>query len=76
MRVPNEKGEMGRFDAECEAICRKYDALATLLIVLTGDGKDGFSVTVRDPDLAAKVPRILRGVADDIENQSKAAKKN
>lgn len=76
MRVPNEQGNLGRYDEECTKLIKEFEARGVLLIVLDGKRGTGFSMSTGDINLATAVPRILRQVADDIERQNKKAAGN
>jgi hypothetical protein len=65
----------GRYEKECEAAYRACEAEMTLLIVHNGKNGDGFSV-VGTEKTVNQIPRILRAVADAIEESQKQAKTN
>jgi hypothetical protein len=70
IRIP--EGNLGRYDDDVEEMVKKHKATAVLLVVLEGDKGDGLSVSITDPRLLDLIPSILRHVADDIEERSKA----
>jgi len=57
----------GKFDAECTIAREATDAAGAILIVIDGTLGSGFSVQVIDPEIARRMPIILRTVADQIE---------
>ena len=69
MRIPNERGEVGKYDAECEQVFQTTLANGVVLIVLGGEHGSGFSVTLRDPQLAYGLPDILESMAKSIRAQ-------
>lgn len=56
----------GKYDSECTDIMVNEHAEAILLIVVGGKRGSGFSCQAT-PEIAFSLPRILRGVADEIE---------
>ena len=57
----------GIYDAMCQADREEAAAETVLLIVIDGNKGTGFSMQTKNLARLASVPRILRGVADQIE---------
>jgi hypothetical protein len=57
----------GKYDAECTKVREAVRAKAVLLIVFEGNNGTGFSMQTIAPEMLAKVPGVLRIVADEIE---------
>ncbi len=70
MKIPNEGGELGKYDDETELMCIKYRANMAVLIMIGGKVGNGFSVSTNDPKLLLAIPAILRDVANNIEKQN------
>lgn len=63
----------GKYDAACTAAREMTKAQVCLLLVLGGDMGNGFSVQTHDLAVVAKVPALLRDIADQIEQQNSDA---
>lgn len=64
----------GKYDDLCTLVRRRSNASAVVLIVLGGDKGSGFSLQGLEESpgvLAALMPDMMRGIADEIE-QSRA----
>lgn len=59
----------GKYDADCTAILRKYNAGGVILMVFGGDIESGFSCTA-DFETTIRLPEILRRTADMIEKDT------
>ena len=59
----------GKYDPECTQIFMDQRARGTLLIVIDGSKGSGFSVTTYDPQVVFMLPKLLRFVAEQIEQQ-------
>lgn len=57
----------GKYDAECARILVENGATLVLVAVLGGEKGSSFSVNTIDPELAGKLPAILREIANQIE---------
>jgi len=57
----------GKYDLACDLARKVTKAETVLLIVLDGNEGSGFSVMTKDQSVIAKIPALLRRVADDIE---------
>ena len=57
----------GKYDAEATLARTRANAAGVVLLVLRGDRGSGFSVQA-DANTVAILPRLLRAVADSIEN--------
>ena len=69
MRIPNEQGEVGKYDKECEEVFHSNKADAAIVIVLGGERGSGFSVTLTHSGLAYQLPDVLERMAQDIRTQ-------
>lgn len=67
----SEEYEDGRYDWEAERLILSYPGTVAALVIMIG-AKSGFSVSAADPQVIAEIPRILRHLADDIEQQTRA----
>lgn len=74
MLTNDEINKPGRYDKECSEARKACGADAVLLIVHNGREGHGFSVESTDLDIVDAIPRVLRMVADQIENGIKAQK--
>lgn len=59
----------GHYDQEAEQILEATRATGVLVIVVGGTRGDGLSVCTRNRRFVGHVPKILRDVADGIEEQ-------
>jgi len=57
----------GRYDPECTATLMATGAAAAVLIVFNGKHGSGFSATAVSEEIILDIPRLLRTVADQIE---------
>jgi hypothetical protein len=73
MRIPNEKGQLGKYDAQAERILVDTCASAVALIVVGGRHGHGFSISTTHPKLTAMLPDLLEAMAADLREQNKAA---
>jgi hypothetical protein len=70
------KATEGKYDAEASAALELVGAEAVLLVVKGGDKGDGFSIAVDAQRVSPHailrdIPRVLRSVADSIEEQER-----
>ncbi len=63
----------GKYDDICTAVLVSTRAQGAIVMVLGGVRGTGFSLASLDPNLAAKLPALLREVADQIEVDVKNA---
>lgn len=74
MRIPNpESGELGRYDAECEELCKRTEAIATAVIVIGGKKGSGFSLSTADPEFLQVIATVLQDAARQIKEASASA---
>jgi hypothetical protein len=57
----------GKYDDACTAAMLATEADAVILIVVNGNKGNGFAVQAYGIDLTAKIPGLLRVLADDLE---------
>jgi hypothetical protein len=57
----------GKYDPECTALREATQSGSVIAIIVDGIKGSGFSVQSIDPHFVAKLPEMLRGVADEIE---------
>jgi hypothetical protein len=60
----------GKYDAACTKALVECEAHTVVLIVLGGKHGTGFSLNSTDPTVVAKIPDLLRAMADQIEGVS------
>jgi hypothetical protein len=58
----------GKYDEVCKVARELAGAETTIVIVLHGALGSGFSVQSVDPQVGAKLPALLRNVAEEIEH--------
>lgn len=58
----------GKYDDLCTAAREGAKAQGAILIIIEGERGDGFSAQVH-PDAAARLPDMLRRIADEIERE-------
>lgn len=63
-----------KYDEACTAAREMTKAEVCLLLVLGGDKGSGFSMQTHDLGVVAKVPALLRHIADQIEQQDAEAR--
>lgn len=63
------KEVQGKYDQDCESILRSYGASLVVVMVIGGKKGNGFSVSTNKENLIARVPEILRNVANGIDKQ-------
>ena len=71
MRIPNEQGELGKYDDVCERVCAETKAQGVCVIVIRGHKGSGFSMSmVNAPDEARlrALAIALRLAANKIES--------
>ena len=56
----------GKYDLECSAVRMRTLATGVIVIVIGGDRGSGFSMQA-PPEMTAKLPGVLRHMADEIE---------
>jgi hypothetical protein len=56
----------GKYDAVCTAARERAKSLGAVLIILSGEFGNGFSVQA-PPEFTAHLPAVLRSMADEIE---------
>jgi hypothetical protein len=56
----------GKYDPECTEIRARLKAHGVLLMVFSGDRGSGFAAQLT-PEMTMNLPKILRGIADEIE---------
>jgi hypothetical protein len=66
-------GEAGKYDDLCTLARESAKARGVILIVIGGLRGEGFSVQTTDPRVLIALPKILRGVASDIEKEGFSA---
>jgi hypothetical protein len=59
----------GKYDAECTFVREWTKATAAIVVVVNGNKGSGFSCQA-PPEIAAKLPAILRDMADQIERSN------
>jgi hypothetical protein len=57
----------GKYDSECTIVREATEAHTAIVIVIGGTLGGGFSVQTQDQDILFKLPGMLRGLADNIE---------
>lgn len=57
----------GKYDALCTLVREQAEAVLVAVIVMGGNHGSGFAVQTVDPSLSARLPGILRDMADEIE---------
>jgi hypothetical protein len=62
----------GKYDQICTKVREEYHAAGAVVMIFLGDLGDGFSVQA-PPELAAHLPRLLRHMAQQIEDSFKEA---
>lgn len=68
----------GNYDAECEEMLIRAQASGVVLIVLGGNKGNGFSVSGVEGEhggIVGQLPKILRHVADSVEQRLSQASK-
>jgi hypothetical protein len=70
MRIPNEAGQLGRYDTECESLLMELQAHAAVVMIIGGVKGGGFSVSTRDPRLTLFLPALLEDMARKIRAQN------
>lgn len=73
MRIPNEEGNLGKYDSLCETALLSTQAQCVAMLIVGGFRGNGFSVSTRDPNLLRTLPALLRATANNIEAQQKGA---
>lgn len=73
MRIPNEKGQLGKYDEQTVRVLRETKAAAAAVIVIGGNHGSGFSFSCIDPKLVMMLPDLLEEIAADMREQNKAA---
>jgi len=67
----------GKYDEECTLVRERTGASTVVMIVLGGSRGSGFSVQTIERTLAHDLPRLLRDLAGDIEeDQFRTEEKN
>jgi len=61
----------GLYDSECTLMRETTQAESVILIVVRGWNGSGFSVQTTDPEFNAKLPALLRTMADEIDHDIK-----
>lgn len=61
----------GKYDGSAEMLLARWNAKAVLVGIIEGDKGNGFSVCTKEPLVLIKMPEILRGMADQIEQTLK-----
>jgi len=74
MRVPNERGDLGKYDAVSEKAMIETQAHLVALFVLGGKEGSGFSVSTFDQALVKELPAMLEDAAKQIRSQIEGAK--
>lgn len=64
----------GRYDDEAENLIKKLDAEMVIVCVLNGNKGSGFSVVSYSQEVVDKMPSVLRGMADQMDNDNKMPK--
>lgn len=59
----------GKYDDICTIVRENTQALGAIIIVIGGNKGSGFSVQTISPNFASKLPKILRLLADDLEDE-------
>ena len=57
----------GKYDDLCTEVRTAAGAEAAIVIVIGGNRGSGFSVQVHGEDMTARLPELLRNMADEIE---------
>ena len=57
----------GKYDELASYVRERAEALAAIVIVIGGNKGSGFSVQSTGEDLTSTLPKLLRGMADQIE---------
>lgn len=65
----------GKYDDLCTIVREKAEAIAALVIVIGGNKGPGFSAQM-PPQLSEEIPKLLRGIADEIEKNFREEQKN
>lgn len=60
----------GKYDTECTAVRESTKARGCILLVIEGDKGTGFSAQL-DLETTIKIPSLLRGMADSIDQDLK-----
>jgi hypothetical protein len=70
MRIPNEQGDLGRFDAESEALQKRLNAVGVAIVVIEGSSGSGFSISIHSDPLALDaLARTFELVAKQIRSE-------
>ena len=59
----------GKYDDICTMVRENTQATGAIVIVVDGNKGSGFSVQTISPDFANILPKILRLMADDLEDE-------
>ena len=59
----------GKYDDICTMVRENTQATGAIVIVVDGNKGSGFSVQTISPDFASILPKILRLMADDLEDE-------
>jgi hypothetical protein len=73
MEVPNERGEVGRYDEVTERLLKECQASCVAALIFNGKNGSGFSVATTDMALMKRLPDMLEHMATNIRAQLKAA---
>lgn len=65
--MPGKIGPGGKYDPECVKALVDTGAEAVVLVVLGGREGSGFAVNSKSAEIVAKLPALLRELADQIE---------
>lgn len=65
--------EKGKYDAVAEALILSTQADMVLVMISGGRKGSGFSVSTMNPNHVSQVPRLLREIADKIEQSQSEA---
>jgi hypothetical protein len=76
MRLPNERGELGRYDELCETICQMSCADAVCVVVLNGPNGSGFSVSGQSQEAISYLLDALLVHLQKIQEQKKGIPNN
>ena len=73
IRMPNERGDLGKYDAIADMALREAQAPLVALLVIQGHQGSGFSVATVDPNLQRMLPDMLEHMAKDIRAKLQGA---
>jgi hypothetical protein len=62
-RIPNEQGELGRYDEITERMLKEVQASCVAALIVGGKHGSGFSVAITDRNLLAQLPDMLEHMA-------------